>query len=611
MTTTMNPKSEKTPKKRKRGLFMLFALVALITVAYLLSGGGKEIINSKGTTFAAIRGDLEITVVEGGSIESKESQELKSEVQGQTKILSIVEEGYTVTAQDVADGKVLVELDSKELLDHLTEQELQFQNALASFTEAREEYGIQINQNQSDVKAAELKSKFALMDLKKYLGEDVASEIAAAVDANFEMSQPDEAAGSEREVTPPSDSANGGSITRDPETGKIQMESASPGDVSVDFSKYATLNSLGDGEARQRLRKFEDDLVLAEEEVGVAESRLSGTKRLFEKDFVTKIEMENDELAVKRKSISKESSETDMDLFMKYEFPKQAEKLLSDYEESLRALQRARKLAVSKLAQAEAKLNSAEARYELQSRKRDEFKTQIEKCIIRATKPGLVIYGEGNRSYYRNNDRIEEGAAVRERQVIITIPDTTQMTVDVKVHESFVKRIEKGQRARIRVDAFPDQQLTGEVFKIGVLPDSQNRWMNPDLKVYSTIIVIDGQYDWLKPGMSAEGEIIIETLKNVVMVPLQAVTQDKGETVVYLANRNMERRVVETGPFNTTFIEIKKGLEPGDVVALRAPVSVGRDEADSGDGEEGTLEAEEGKKEKKGGGKKKQAAEAA
>jgi multidrug resistance efflux pump len=568
----------------------LLIAVLVIAVLYGASGflGSSGPTTSAGTTFTAVRGDLEVTVVEGGSIEAKESQELKSEVQGSTKILSIVEEGYLVTAQDVAEGKLLVELDSKELLDRLTEQELQYQNALARFTEAREEHGIQINQNQSDVKAAELLSKFALMDMKKFLGEEAASEISARVEQNAVISELAQAAGSEREVAPtaPEVTAPPEALARDAESGRIKMESQAAEDLSIDFMKYAKLETLGDGEARQSIRKFEDDVVLAEEEVGVAESRLAGTKRLFEKDFVTKIEMENDELALKRKAISKDAAQTEMDLYVKYEFPKQAEKLVSDYEESLRKLQRARKLAISKLAQAEANLNSAEASYELQSRKRDELKEQIEKCVIRATKPGLVVYGEGNRSYYRDNDRIEEGASIRERQVIITIPDTTQMTVDVKVHESYVNKVLKGQKARITVDAFPDMPLTGEVFRIAVLPDSQNRWMNPELKVYATSILIDGHHDWLKPGMSAEGEIVIEVLKDVVKVPLQAVAQEGTETVVYVASRGMERRKVVTGSFDTTFIEIKEGLEAGEVVALRSPSASENNENGSGEKDE-------------------------
>jgi len=587
MTTNSSPKFSPTAIRRKWPLRLILVGLALAVLygGYRFVGAGGSAI-STGTTFTALRGDLEVTVIEGGSIEAKESQELKSEVQGTTKILSIVEEGYLVTAQDVAEGKVLVELDSKELLDRLTEQELQYQNALASFTEAREEYGIQVNQNQSDVKAAELLSKFALMDMQKFLGEAAAGEIARAVEESVSAAEIPAAAGSEKEVVP--GEAPSSDVARDPETGKIAMESSVGPVVSVDFSKYASLETLGDGEARQAIRKLEDDVVLAEEEVGVAESRLAGTKRLFDKDFVTKIEMENDELALQRKAISKDAAQTDRELYVKYEFPKQAEKLLSDYEESLRKLQRARKLAVSKLAQAEAKLNSAEARYELQTRQRDELAEQIEKCIIRATKPGLVVYGEGNRSYYRDNDRIEEGATVRERQVIITIPDSTQMTVDVKVHESYVKKVAKGQKARVTVDAFPDMSLTGEVFRIAVLPDSQNRWMNPELKVYATSILIDGQHDWLKPGMSAEGEIVIEVLKDVVKVPLQAVSQEGTETVVYVASKGMERRNVVTGSFDTTFIEIKEGLEAGEVVALRSP-----SDSDANGKEEGAEEEQE------------------
>jgi HlyD family secretion protein len=603
MTTSSNPSYSTASLRRRKWPFRLVLGGLALAVLYGLYGflGKGEGAISFGTTYTAVRGDLEVTVVEGGSIEAKESQELKSEVQGTTKILTIVEEGYLVTPQDVAEGKLLVELDSKELLDRLTEQELQYQNSLARFTEAREEHGIQINQNQSDVKAAELASKFALMDMKKFLGEKAASEIAEKVEENAMASELAHAAGSEKEDAPVSPDAPTvaeypappEALARDPESGRIAMESEAGETLAIDFTKYARLETLGDGEARQSIRKYEDDVVLAAEEVGVAESRLAGTKRLFEKDFVTKIEMENDELALKRKAISKDAAQTDMDLYVKYEFPKQAEKLVSDYEESLRKLQRARKLAVSKLAQAEANLNSAEASYELQSRKRDELKVQIEKCVILATKPGLVVYGEGNRSYYRDNDRIEEGATVRERQVIITIPDTTQMTVDVKVHESYVKKVVKGQKARITVDAFPDTPLTGEVFRIAVLPDSQNRWMNPDLKVYATSITVDGQHDWLKPGMSAEGEIVIEILKDVVKVPLQAVSQEGTETVVYLASKGMERRKVVTGSFDTSFIEIKEGLEAGDLVALRSPSSKDSNEKGKDSEEEKEEEKEE------------------
>jgi HlyD family secretion protein len=121
------------------------------------------------------------------------------------------------------------------------------------------------------------------------------------------------------------------------------------------------------------------------------------------------------------------------------------------------------------------------------------------------------------------------------------------------------------------VDAFPDTVLDGEVTQVGVLPDSRNRWMNPDMKVYLTTITIKGTNDWLKPGMSAKVEVFANCLSNVVYVPVQAVSPSEGKQVCYVADgRKSDRRTVEVGDFNDEFIEIKGGLKEGERVLLRA-----------------------------------------
>src|SRR5947208_6178764 len=95
----------------------IIVAVLAVGIAVLLftrrTGGTSE-----AATFTARRGPLQITVLEGGSMQAVESQEIKCEVrvgyQG-TKILKIVEEGYLVTDDDVRTNKSLVELDSSEL----------------------------------------------------------------------------------------------------------------------------------------------------------------------------------------------------------------------------------------------------------------------------------------------------------------------------------------------------------------------------------------------------------------------------------------------------------------------------------------------------------------
>jgi RND family efflux transporter MFP subunit len=183
--------------------------------------------------------------------------------------------------------------------------------------------------------------------------------------------------------------------------------------------------------------------------------------------------------------------------------------------------------------------------------------------------------------FYGGEERIREGATVRERQSIITIPDMTKMSVRVKIHESYIKKVKKGQKARITVDAFPDKVLDGEVTQVGVLPDSQNMWMNPDLKVYLTTVTIQGTNDWLKPGMSAKVEIFVSRLADVVYVPVQAVSAVDGKQVCYLASGHKpEQRTVEVGEFNDEFIEIKSGLKEGDKVLLRAAETSGPQKTD-------------------------------
>src|SRR6266850_443915 len=164
--------------KIKKWWWVLLAILGVGGLYFGLRGARHR--DGDSSTFSARRGPLNITVLEGGSIQALESQEIKCEVrvgyQG-TKILKIVEEGYQVTEDDVRTNKVLVELDSSELQKQITQQEIQYQSAAASLTDAQQGYEIQLIQNLSDTKAAEQKARFARMDFDKFLGDITTREI--------------------------------------------------------------------------------------------------------------------------------------------------------------------------------------------------------------------------------------------------------------------------------------------------------------------------------------------------------------------------------------------------------------------------------------------------
>jgi HlyD family secretion protein len=206
-----------------------------------------------------------------------------------------------------------------------------------------------------------------------------------------------------------------------------------------------------------------------------------------------------------------------------------------------------------------------------------ELKQQLENSKIKAPQDGLVVYASSSYGD-RGQMLIEEGAQIRQRQEIIKLPDVSQMIVEIRVHESHVLQIHPGLDAYVTVDSLPDRRFKAKVTKVAVLPNSQDRWMNPNLKVYSTDVLIEEELPDLKPGASARAEIIVTNLVNALTVPLQAVTTVKGKQVCYVQNADELVAVpVMVGNFNDQFIEIRSGLKEGDQVALTPPASASED----------------------------------
>jgi HlyD family secretion protein len=506
-------------------LVVLVSGVILFTFFHLRAVNSPAASSNPGI-YTVRRGNLSITVTESGDIEALNSMDIQSEVEGRTTIISIVDEGTIVTPEDV-NNKVLVELDSSSIKEKLTQQEITFSSTEASYTEAKEELDIQIKQNESDIKASEMKVRFALMDLQKYLGEATAE--------------------------------------------KLMSDTTNPGGEDIKTASLIDDPNLGGG-AVQKLRELNDNITLAESRFEQASDRLTWTQKLYDKEYVAETELKGDQLAMQSSKIQMERARTALELFRLYEFPKETEKLLSDHNEAERELERIEAGARSKLAQAQAKLYSKEATYSLEKEHLEKLRKQFKACTIRAPVPGQVVYSSSMMDQWeRRHNPIEVGAEIRERQKIISIPDTSKMKTEIKIHETWVDKVQPGQEAKITIAAFPDKTFTGKVLKKAPLA-SPEEWLNPDLKVYATDVSIDGTHDFLKTGMSAKVEIIIDELKDVISVPIQAVLNTKGKKVCFVLNGNSsEQRQVETGAFNDSFVEIKSGLAEGDKVLLNPP----------------------------------------
>ena len=147
------------------------------------------------------------------------------------------------------------------------------------------------------------------------------------------------------------------------------------------------------------------------------------------------------------------------------------------------------------------------------------------------------------------------------------------MIAEIAVHETEVDKVRPGQEALITVDPFPDEKFKGLVLKVSDLPDAQRGWLNPDLKVYPTEVLIKGTHDFLKPGMSAKVEILVEHLKDVIIVPITVIANRQGKKICFVvaSDGSQDERVVKTGAFDDTFVQIVEGLEAGEKVMLNPP----------------------------------------
>ncbi len=523
----------RTMNNGKRKIVIIISAVVVVIVLAMFSGSlrtsSTAAVAKNLGIFTARRDDLTVTVTESGSIKARNSTDIKCEVEGQTTIISIVPEGTIISAEDVKNERVLVELDSSGLEEQVAQREIDFASADASYVEAKEANNIQVKQNESDITAAQLEVKFSLMDFKKYLGETVSQQVVESIGDS-----PD-------------------SI------------------IDIDIVSLLEQPTLG-GEASQELKRLDDDITLADSRFKRAVNTLDGTQKLYEANYVAKSELEADELDVESFKIQKERAVISLDLFKLYEFPKQTELLLSNHNEAKRELDRTYARARSTLAQAHATLKGAEARYQLRKNRLEKLYKQIEACTITAPAPGMVVYATSGDHYRRREGPIEEGSSVRERQKIITLPDMSDMIVEISVHESSIDKVRPGQSATIVMEAFPDDTFNGEVIKVSPLPDAQRGWLSPDLKVYTTQVSIKGTHESLKQLMSAKVTILVEELKDVLIVPVQVVANRQGKKLCYLAtSKGPEPREVRPGAFNDIFVQIIEGLKAGEKVMLNPP----------------------------------------
>jgi HlyD family secretion protein len=471
----------------------LTLLVAVVLLLILLPGSEADA-EANQATARVERGPLTISVIESGTIRPREQVILRNDMDEDSTIVFIVEEGSRVK-----QGDLVVELDATVFETEEVERRIRVQNGEAALIYAQENFNVVTNQAQADIDQAELTLQFAKLDLEKYL----------------------------------------------------------------------------DGEYPKQIKELEAQIALSEAELRRAEEDLRWSQILFEEKYLSQSDLQQDELTAKKATLDLELAREDLVLATNYTHLRQIAELNSNVKQAAMALERTKRKAKANIAQARAELRANEAEFEEDKERLRRVEREIEKAKIYAPIDGMVLYASSVSNDWDDDDpRIQVGTEVRERREIVYLPTADDYDVDIQIPEVNLNKLKRGQIARVEVDALPGEPLVGQVASISPLPDQRSRWMNPNLKLYNTVIALEPTSIGVRNGMSCQVEIVVEKLPDAVYVPLQSVVQLAGQSTVYVmeGNKSLPAPVV-LGLDNNRVVQVVSGLEAGQMIALTPPLT--------------------------------------
>lgn len=317
-----------------------------------------------------------------------------------------------------------------------------------------------------------------------------------------------------------------------------------------------------EGTYKQELQTLEANITIAREGLSSAQNTLQYTQRMFRKGYATLLQRDAKEFAVERAKLELDSALTAKTVLTEFTRAKKLEDLNSQRDT------------------ADAKMKSEKASFDLEEARLRRLVEEKEKCVIRAPKAGMVVYANDMSRHGPGGSRdvqIGEGAAVRQQQDIFRLPDLTRMQVKTAVHETKVEHLRPHMRAVVRV---LDRELPGEVVSVASQPEPTS-FFSANVKEYATIVKIEGEHRELRPGMTAEVEILVAHRKNVLTLPVAALVEQRGTFYCWvIADGKIERRPLKLGSTNNKAVEIEDGVALGETVVLnpRAVVEEAREE---------------------------------
>jgi HlyD family secretion protein len=161
---------------------------------------------------------------------------------------------------------------------------------------------------------------------------------------------------------------------------------------------------------------------------------------------------------------------------------------------------------------------------------------------------------------------LEVGQMVNSGTPVIVLTDLTSYHVDLYVDETEIGQVQVGQPVVITPDAFPDEEIEGEITAIKSIGT-----VSGGIVTYEVRVEIAPTGVPIRSDMTASATVVIEEKENVLLVPNRAIRYEEGVEYVEVLDPSggteVRRVAIATGASDGTVTEVTAGLEEGEVVA--------------------------------------------
>ncbi len=295
-----------------------------------------------------------------------------------------------------------------------------------------------------------------------------------------------------------------------------------------------------------------------------ARQKLEGLAPFAEKGYVSRDEL---------RAAERRATEAEADLVLagqqhrtltQFTHPQLLAQKTQEMESRRSALKVVSEKTSAQAAQAKAAADLAAARATEASRTVADVERRIALCTVTARSRGLVVHRE---IFEKGGEkrRVRVGDAVFAGQPVLDLPDLSEMLVETRVKEGEIHRVEPGQKAEVRLEAFPDEKFDATVLRLGALTGGDEG----GARTFPLVLALAKADPRLRPGMTAQALVLAGEVKDALQVPVDAVRYEGDQAVCTVRTvTGTETRKLTTGRSNAFFVEVREGLSEGDVVLI-------------------------------------------